>query len=290
MCQTTILPTMLRAECVNTDLMRLTYVFNRWLKMLLSYGKLDETSLGTDLELMLKVMDNQSLTPRLKREISLCRFYAISEIKSNQALTEALKKVLKKLCKFQEDGHVRRLKKVEADQGMTERYRPLSKKLEKEKIRRTGKPLSFMNINTDDSYEVKLIRRIVEKRAAQNVHRLTSKHNKETNQFRQSVRRATSFSIYNTNFTDYDARKRAPGTHWRIYYTSKGNKILKSKKGYESYEEAVEACNSYILAHPEDQLPMTAYKCDFCGKWHIGHDRTAKESLEIKEEPMHVAC
>lgn len=290
MCQTTILPTMLRAESVNSDLMRLTYVFNRWLKMLLSYGKLDETSLGTDLDLIANVMGNHSLNPRLKRDISICRFYAISEIKSNQALTDTLKKVLKKLCKFQEDSHVRRLKKIEANQGMTERYRPLSKKLEKEKIRRIGKHLSFTDINTDDSYEVKLIRRIVEKRAAQNVHRLTSKRNKETNQFRQSVRRATSFSIYNTNFTDYDARKRAPGTHWKIYYTNKGKKMLKSKKGYESYEEAIEVCHSYILAHPEDRLPVAAYKCDFCGKWHIGHDRKAEEALDIKGELMHEAC
>lgn len=273
MCQTSILPTMLRAEQVNNDIMQLTYVLNRWLRMIKNYGKLDETTLESDIELISRVIESSELKNGTKRILSVCRFYAISDVKATLTFADSLKKVLNTLCKFQEDRSIKKVKKIESDQGMTERYRPLSKKLEKEKIRRLGKHLSFTDIHAGDSYEVKLIRRIVEKRAAQNVHRLTKKHNKETNQFRQSVRRAISFSLYNTNFTDYDARKRAPGTHWRVYYTSKGNKMLKSKKSYDSYEAAVDACNNYLLAHPEDQRPLNAYKCDFCGKWHIGHNR-----------------
>ena len=49
--------------------------------------------------------------------------------------------------------------------------------------------------------------------------------------------------------------------------------MLKAKLSYNSYEEAVEACNEYTINHPEDLNPMTAYKCDYCGKWHIGHER-----------------
>ena len=88
------------------------------------------------------------------------------------------------------------------------------------------------------------------------------------------ITKATSFSLYTSNFIDYDAQKRAPGTHWKVVYCSrKSKKMLKAKLSYNSYEEAVEACNEYTINHPEDLDPMTAYKCDYCGKWHIGHER-----------------
>jgi len=36
------------------------------------------------------------------------------------------------------------------------------------------------------------------------------------------------------------------------------------------------------MAHPEDQRPMSAYKCDHCGKWHIGHERKTLNLPDIE--------
>lgn len=275
--QTAILPTVLSNDSANTSLMEITYVLNRWLKMLTNYGKLDECSLCSDIEIISRVIDSTQVVDNMWRAMVNCRYYAITKSGSVEYFMAQIEKTLKLLCRKQDCHEIRKIKRNRADQGMTERYRPLTKRLEKEKIRKLNKHMAYVDLDFDNSNDVKLIRRIVEKRAAQDVHQWNNSKNKETNEFRQRVRRATSFSLYQTSFTDYDARKRAPGTHWRIIRLSrKGKVILKSKKGYSSYEAALEACNRYVLSHPEDRIPMSAYKCEFCGKWHIGHDRETK--------------
>ncbi len=142
----------------------------------------------------------------------------------------------------------------------------------KEKIRKIGKELTFTDWRTDDNETTKLVRRIVEKRAAQAVHKTVSKRDRKTNRYRQAVRRTTSFSLYSKRYRDYDSQLRAPGTHWKVMrQTSKGKKVLAAKICYSTYEEAEEACKRYLVYHPEDSSPVSAYKCDYCGKWHIGH-------------------
>lgn len=275
-----ILPSVVKIDQLENNLIQLTYVFNRWLKMLTKYGKLDHKKLEDDLNLVSRVIDESEISRDIKGDLSVCRFYAMRDSQNKKAFKEVLIKVLKKLCMTQEDTTLKRIKKHEADIGMTERYRPLSKKLEKEKIRKLGKRLPFLDINSEEGNEAKLIRRFIEKRAAQNVHRLSKKHNKKTNQYRQSVRRATSFCIYNTNFTDYNSSKRAPGTHWKKYTNKKGNKVLKSNKSYETYEDAMRTCESINLRNSKDEK-MSAYKCKSCGKWHIGHKRRGHTHLDL---------
>lgn len=277
MCQTAILPTVLSSENANTALMQVTYVLNRWLKMLANYGKLDASSLCSDVEIISSFIGSTQVVDNIWRALVNCRYYAITKSGSVLSFLDQIEKTLKLLCRKQDCYEIRKIKKNRADQGMTERYRPLTKRLEKEKIRKLNKHLAYVDLDFDDSYDVKLIRRIVEKRAAQDVHRWKNSKSKDSNEFRQRVRRATSFSLYQTSFTDYDARKRAPGTHWRVIRrTKKGKVILKSKKGFYSYQDALDACNRYVLRHPDDPIPMSAYKCEFCGKWHIGHDRKSK--------------
>lgn len=43
-------------------------------------------------------------------------------------------------------------------------------------------------------------------------------------------------------------------------------------------------CTRYMMVHPEDQRPMSAYKCDYCGKWHIGHERLPQQIVEAGAE------
>lgn len=272
MCYNAILPTTLSAEQLGNELTNLTYIFNRWLKMLRNYGKLDESGLDDDFTAIAKVVKADGVNNNIKRAVQRCRDYALSEFAKIEDLKRSLTTALKVLCKAQENKAVKRVKKSYADQGMTEKYRPLTKRLATEKIRKIGKEVTFTDWHTDDKVTTKLVRRFVEKRAAQAVHRNSRKRDRETNRFRQFVRRATSFSLYSKRYTEYDAQLRAPGTHWKVVRQySKGKKVLAAKMSYSSHADAVEACNRYVMNHPDDPRKVTAYKCDYCGKWHIGH-------------------
>lgn len=278
MCYTATLPTVIKSENINSDLLNLTRIFNRWLKMLTSYGKLDETSLQDDFTAIAKVVKSPETKKYIKRAVQLCRDYALAAVIRTSDLVRSLDSALNLLCKAQENKELRKIKKAYADQGMTERYRPLSKRLAKEKIRKIGREVIYTDRHTDDSKTTKLVRRIIEKRAAQEAHKNAGKHDRETNRYRHSIQRAVSFNLYNKRYTEYDAELRAPGTHWKVQtHNSKGKKVLVAKFSYNSYEEAVEACTRYMMAHPEDLRPMSAYKCDYCGKWHIGHERLPRQ-------------
>lgn len=56
MCYNAILPTTLSAEQFGNELTNLTFIFNRWLKMLMNYGKLDDSVLDDDFTAIAKVV------------------------------------------------------------------------------------------------------------------------------------------------------------------------------------------------------------------------------------------
>ena len=285
MCYTATLPTIIKSENLNFDLLNLTRIFNRWLKMLTSYGKLDETSLQDDFSAIAKVVKSHETKKDLKRAVQRCRDYALTTVMHISDLVRALSSALYLLCRAQETKELRKVKQAYAEQGMTERYRPLSKRLARETIRKIGKEVIYTDRHTDDAETTRLVRRIVEKRAAQQVHKNAGKNDRKTNRYRHSILRAVSFNLYNKRFVEYDAGLRANGTHWKVQiHNTKGRKVLVAKYSYNNYEEAVEACTRYMMAHPEDSRPMSAYKCDYCGKWHIGHDRHSEQVKALSTE------
>lgn len=271
-----MLPTIGKSTSVNSDLMNVIYVLNRWKKMLINYGQLDPTTINKDFSLISKVIRETNIKRAIKDAISQCRDCALAGENAIDRFLSSIKFALKVLCDSQEDKSIKRVKKYYADQGMAERYRHLSKRLAREKIRKIDKGIAYTDSDTDDSKITKLIRRIVEKRAAQDVFRNAGMDVHGSNRFRQSVRRATSFSLYNSSFAEYDQSKRINGTHWKVV-ERKGCVKLKSKKSYSTYDEATEACIQYALEHPDDPRPMSAYKCEHCGKWHIGHERISND-------------
>lgn len=263
----------------NIDVINVTYVFKRWLKSLHHNGQLKSTSLNEDYITISNVIKGSNVGRTIKSAIVKCRDYALAETKSTDKFAESLTYAIEMLCDSLEDNVVRKLKNNYADQGMTERYRPLSKRLAHEKIRKIGKTIAYTDATTDNAATTKLVRRIVEKRAAQTVYRNSKRDVHVSNRYRQSVRRVTSFSLFYSAFTDYDQRKRMNGTHWRVTF-GKFGKMLKSKKSYNTYEEAFEACGLYAVNHPCNHRPMNAYKCEHCGKWHIGHERNVHSDGE----------
>lgn len=285
MCYSATLPTVIKSENLNSDMLNLTRVFNRWLKMLTSYGKLDETSLNKDFTAIAKVVKSPQTKKDIKRAVQRCRDYALAAVLQITDLVRSLTSALNLLCEAQENKELRKVKKAYADQGMTERYRPLSKRLAKEKIRKIGREVIYTDRHTDDAETTRLVRRIVEKRAAQEAHKNAGKHDRETNRYRHSIQRAVSFNLYNKRYAEYDVELRAPGTHWKVQtHSYKGKKVLVAKFSYSTYEEAVEACTQYMMAHPEDPRPISAYKCDYCDKWHIGHIAIEDSCLDTIQE------
>lgn len=216
MCYTATLPTVIKSENLNSDLLNLTRIFNRWLKMLTSYGKLDESTLYDDFTAIAKVIQSNETKKDIKRAVKCCRDYALAAKMQIEDLARSLSSALILLCKALENKELRKVKKAYADQGMTERYRPLAKRLAKEKIRKIGREVIYTDRHTDDAETTRLVRRIVEKRAAQEAHKNAGKYDRETNRYRHSIQRAVSFNLYNKRYAEYDAELRAPGTHWKV--------------------------------------------------------------------------
>lgn len=281
MCYSAIFPIAIKSEQFSSDFYTLTCVFNRWLKMIKSYGRLDPSSINNDFSIIARVIKSNRVSKEIKNAVKLCRDYALGGEKGNRRLIYYLRQALNLLCIEQEDKNVSKVKANYNDQGMRVKYRPLTRRLAKEKIQRIGKEIIYTDFHTDNSETNRLVRRIVEKRAAQEVYKYAGSADKQSNRFRQSVRRAVSFSLYNSAFTDYDPQLRARGTHWKINFVG-GRKRLKAKLAYNSLEEAEEACRRYRDNHPGDPRPMSAYKCDYCGKWHIGHYQNIMQ-LELSD-------
>ena len=267
------------------------YIFNRWLKMLKTYGKLDQQGLNDDFCAISKAVRNKAIDKELRHKIRSCRDLAISQSPNISALIETLKSTLDLLCKSEENQAIEIIAQAYADQGMTERYRPLTKRLANEKVRKIGRKVIYIDPLTDDKESSRLMRRIIEKRAAQTVFRNAKKSDRNSNRFRQSVRRAISFSLHSTKFTDYDAQLRSRGTHWRVVHqNSKREKVLAAKKAYNSYADALDAIERYALKHPNDHRPVSAYVCVHCGKWHIGHESFSGQSLDPSEDNLYEVC
>lgn len=290
MCYCSILPTAIDSKNLNDSLVQLSYVLNRWLKMLVKYGKLDSDSWNKDFNVISRALKSKSIDNKIKVAVQSCRNQALMEKKPYVKLHSLLESTLSMICSALENDDLLMVKSIHEDQGMTKRYKPLSKKLAKEKIHRLDREIIYTDSNSDDSTTTRLVRRIVEKRAAQMVAGFYKKGRRGTSSFRQSVRRAVSFSLYNASFTDYDAKKRASGTHWRVDFCHRGKlKRLKAKRSYKTREEAMEAYNKYHLLHPEDLRPISVYRCDHCGKWHIGHTYLSLDSVELDAPEMNKA-
>lgn len=281
MCSTAIRPAFVKAENFDSQFSTLSFMLNRWLKMLTNYGHLDERSINDDFTTISEALRDNDFPKQLKTILSKCRDYAMAGENYLDGLKYAVKKMLNALCRRMEEPAIRKIRKRMADQGMTERYAPLSRRLSREKIRRIDKEIMYADM--EDAGTSRLVRRIVEKRAAQAVHQSMGSHDKSTNRYRQSVRRATSFSLYHRTFAEYDAQLRAPGTHWKVVKQKNGKRVLRSKTAYDTYEEAMDACAQYMLCNPDDLYAMTPYKCEYCGKWHIGHDRSKMKVVETEQ-------
>lgn len=141
--------------------------------------------------------------------------YALAEFLNIQNFSRSLTSALKLMCMAQEDRAKCILKKQHANQGMRMRYRPLHNRLKKIYIRKLDMELMHADLDADSKETTRMVRRIVEKRAAQSAYRRSGRNREESNSYRHMMIRAISFRLYDTSITDYNARERSTGTHWK---------------------------------------------------------------------------
>ena len=136
-----------------------------------------------------------------------------------------------------------------------------------------GKYLKDVDITMEDGATSRKVRRIVEKRMCQAYHRQHKNCGQNGGRDRHYMKRATSFQLHNLGQIECETGVcRTESTHWkRSYDPITGEVVFKKKMGYSTYEEAMEAARQFSLRHPEDKRTISAYKCAYCGMWHIGH-------------------
>ena len=139
--------------------------------------------------------------------------------------------------------------------------------------RKWGITLKDVDITMEDGATSRKVRRIVEKRMCQAYHRQHKNCGQNGGRDRHYMKRATSFQLHNLGQIECETGVcRTESTHWkRSYDPITGEVVFKKKMGYSTYEEAMEAARQFSLRHPEDKRTISAYKCAYCGMWHIGH-------------------
>lgn len=171
---------------------------------------------------------------------------------------------------------------TKTNNGQGKRFASTTKKLYNEKLRfKNGEFLCNIDISLEDGKTSRKVRRIVEKRMCQAYYKLNKTYNKEDNCTRHYIKRAISFQLHNLGNVEYvSGEHRTDSTHWKKVYDPICDCIvLKPKQGYSTYEEANEAAKLHMLRHPDDKYIVSAYKCIYCDKWHIGHTTPDEEKF-----------
>ena len=169
-------------------------------------------------------------------------------------------------------------------QGMLKEFENVTRKLSYEKLDfYEERNLMAVDIDMVEAKVARKVRRIVEKRMCQECHNRGKREKGRLNAYKMN--RATAFQLHNMGGIDYQpGMHRDKSTHWKKVYDPIVNKVVFKKKfGYKTELEAEEAAEKQMRRHPEDPRPVHAYKCDYCGKWHIGHFTPDSEKMFQKK-------
>lgn len=247
-------------------------VLKRWESSLINFGKVDQWNINDDMN----VFGNFIISGKpasLRKAIRECRDYSMScEYKADVLLSKvqsANTLINKKECHNTLDNVLQA-----KPQGQAKRFSSITKKLYNEKLRfMNGENLRNIDISMEDGCTTRKVRRIVEKKMSQAYYQQNKRLDNEGCHDKHYLKRATSFQLHNLGYVDYTyGTCRTSGTHWKPDYDPiLGRVVYKKKLGYSSYDEAYEASREYMFRHPHEYRPISAYKCDYCNKWHIGH-------------------
>lgn len=246
--------------------------FKRWEASLKKFGKVDQWSINDDYNIIRSFL-TASKSKEARNAVRDCRDYSIVSSCDSSKLLLKVQNANRILNKLNDDRLNPELP-IKRAAGQAKRYESTTKKLYSEKLRfKKGQLLKDIDISIEDCETSRKVRRIVEKRMCQAYHRQNKRASNMDAQSRHNMKRATSYQLHNLGLIEYErGYKRSESTHWKKTYDPiLGKNVLKKKVEYSSFEDAADAAILFALRHPNDEKPMTAYKCSVCDKWHIGH-------------------
>lgn len=267
-------------------------ILKRWESSLIRFGKIDSWNFSQSLEALSGYVRSTSDDDVTRRQVREIRDRALVPTLNADYLVSLIQTVLGansheiELCD-DTNGTSRTQKN-----GQDVRFRHETSRIFEERLRfKSGMLLRNFDIETEAACDAKIVRRIVEKRMCQAYHRIYGKNrkNRHSNSDRYWEHRATAFQLYNIGQVEnVEVFERGKSTHWKKMYDYQTQQVVyKKKMAYSSIEEAEDASKKWKENHPYDSKEIHAYQCDFCHKWHIGHDSSARMNREVKLE---VAC
>ena len=91
-----IIPILIGESDVDEVLMNLVSVLNRWNKMLVTYGKLEEATINSDVRTINLALPSLGRFVNLRKQISVCKYYAMH----NMAIIQGSLSTPRTVCLF----------------------------------------------------------------------------------------------------------------------------------------------------------------------------------------------
>lgn len=248
----------------------------RWINVLNVYGKLDRSYLFKDYDALgryIKYEKNKRLAAMAKD----CRDYTLLDTFSIEILIEKIKCLITTIEKFHKEEEKESVDQINTkfvSRRQSSRHLDSTPKIYFEQLHFSKEEtLRSFDITISSPSASRKVRRIVEKRVCQAYHRQHHSHERSVSNCRRyCMKRAVSYQLHDLGQID-EVTHRRTGTHWKRSIDSiTGQVVLKPKQNYSTMEKAVMAAQKYNKRFPNEKLPMEAYKCVHCNKYHIGHN------------------
>ena len=254
----------------------------KWDSSLETFGKIDQRQLDRDLVIIDSYVSSNCPSPFINA-LRRMMYWATTPSPDDEQLQKAVKTSLKKVsAQIAESKYGTPVSRT----TNAETYQYATKRIFNERMRfKENRYLRNIDPELEDGETARKVRRIVEKRMYQAYYK--SRKGCSCNEDRRDKMgeiNATSYQMRNLGQIDMiEGLTRTDATHWkRCFDNVTGREVMRPKKGYETLEEAEEAArmkNLELLSGTgKSSEPYSAYRCAYCGKYHIGHRGSSNRS------------
>lgn len=251
---------------LNEMLSRIESVLNKWQRSLNKVGRVESQTMNEDYHIIGQFVRSKSKYSEIVKYVRMCRDCCIAVHYDKKQLSILISKALYAIKQVFNQKHGN-------SYSQTELYESITKKLYSERIKHANnRKLRTLDVSIEDGKTSRLVRRIVEKRMSQAYHRQNKHVALEGNRSRHYEKRAISYQLYNLGQVE-TSEKRTASTHWKQSIDPVTNTlVMKKKVAYNTLGEAQLAIVRWHVSHPNDKVPVEAYRCSYCNHYHIGHD------------------
>ena len=243
----------------------------KWNSSLGKFGKIDQWQFESDIASIDRYTSSCEASP-CTNALRRIMYFATTTTPDKKMLQEALSTGIKKLT---EQIGESKYSMTAGRSHIADTYQYATKRVFNEKLRfKDNRYLRNIDPIMEDGETARKVRRIVEKRMCQEYYRMRKGCSAmEGRRDRFAEIRATSYQMQNLGqIEEIEGLTRTEATHWkRSYDYVTGKVVLKPKKSFETLEEAEADARKRNRRLEKGCTPYTAYRCAYCGKYHIGH-------------------